>query len=56
MTPIEQYYITHDQELLAIVTVIKHWRYYYMGSNYPIKVLTDYNNPEYFMTIKVLSG
>ena len=27
-----------------------------MGSNYPIKVLTDYNNLEYFITIKVLSG
>ena len=56
ITPIEQCYITHDQELLVIVTAIKHWRYYYMGSNYPIKVLIDHNNLEYFMTIKVLSG
>ena len=56
ITPIEQRYITHNQELLVIVAAIKHWRYYYMGSNYPIKVLTDYNNLEYFITIKVLSG
>jgi len=27
-----------------------------MGSDYPIKVLIDYNNLEYFITIKVLSG
>ena len=56
ITPIEQCYITHDQELLVIVAVIKHWRYYCMGSNYFIKVLIDHNNLEYFMTIKVLSS
>ncbi len=56
MIPAEQAYETHDQELLAIVIVFKHWRHYFEGSLYPIEVLTDHNNLREFMNVKALNG
>ena len=56
MTPPESRYETHDQELLAIVMVFKHWRHYLEGSYQTIEVLTDHNNLRGFMKVKELNG
>ena len=56
MIDAERNYETHDQELLAIVTMFKHWRHYLEGANCPVEVLTDHNNLKYFMGQPNLNG
>ena len=56
MIDAERNYETHDQELLAIVTMFKHWRHYLEGANHPVEVLTDHNNLKYFMGQPNLNG
>ena len=48
-------YDTHDKELLAIWAAFKMWRQYLEGSAFPIDVVTDHKNLEYFSTTKLLS-
>jgi hypothetical protein len=43
----EYNYITHDQELLAIVKSLEHWRHYLEGT--PFEILTDHANLKWFM-------
>ena len=54
-TTVELNYNTHDKELLAIFEVFKIWQYYLEGLAYPIDVVMDYKNLEYFSTTKVLT-
>lgn len=49
----EYNYDTHDQELLAIVQSLQHWRRHLDGM--PFEVLTDHQNLKWFMTTKILS-
>ena len=56
LIPAETRYKTHDQELLAIITVFKQWRYYLEGSTYTVEVLTGHNNLVAFQNIKSLNG
>jgi hypothetical protein len=49
----EYNYDTHDQELLAIVRSLQHWRRYLDGIFF--EVLTDHQNLKWFMDTKVLS-
>jgi len=51
-TAVELNYDTYDKKLLAIFEI---WQYYLEGSVYPINVVMDYKNLEYFSTIKVLT-
>lgn len=44
----------YDQELLTIVIALKKQRYYYDGSTYTIKILTNYNNLRGFIALKSL--
>ena len=53
--PAEVNYDIHDKELLAIVDVFKHWRWYCEGAEHLIQVFTDHHNLEYFTTTKVLN-
>ena len=53
-TTAELNYNTHDKELLAIFEAFKIWRYYLEGLAYPIDVVIDYKNLEYFSNTKVL--
>lgn len=48
-------YEIYDKELLAIVRCFEGWRAELQGFNYPITVLTDHHNLQYFMTTKELS-
>jgi len=54
-TAAELNYDTHDKELLAIFEAFKIWRHYLEGLAYPIDVVTDHKNLEYFSTTKVLT-
>ena len=42
-------YGTGEQELLAIVEAMHHWRHYCQGARHPIVVLTDHANLVWFM-------
>jgi len=48
-------YDTHDKELLAIFEAFKIWQYYLEGPAYPINIVMDHRNLEYFSTTKVLT-
>jgi hypothetical protein len=48
-------YEIYDKELLAIVRCFESWRAELQGASYPITVLTDHRNLEYFMTTKELT-
>ena len=54
-TAVELNYNTHDKELLAIFEAFKIWWHYLEDLAYPIDVVMDYENLEYFSTIKVLT-
>ena len=48
-------YEIYDKELLAIVRVFEAWRPELEGSQFPIQVLSDHKNLEYFRSTKLLS-
>jgi len=54
-TVVELNYDTYDKELLAIFEAFKIWRHYLEGPAYPIDVVMDHKNLEYFSTTKVLT-
>ena len=54
-TVVELNYDTHDKELLAIFETFKIWWHYLEGPAYPIDVVMDHKNLEYFSTTKVLT-
>ena len=45
-------YEIYDKELMAIIRAFKEWHSELEGSTYPINVITDHKNLEYFMFIK----
>ncbi|SLM40537.1 retrotransposon nucleocapsid protein [Lasallia pustulata] len=47
-------YKIYDKELLAIIRAFEEWQPELEGSAFPIKVITDYQNLEYFMSAKQL--
>ena len=56
MTPAECNYMIYDKELLAIVKSFKTWRPELASvQNEPVKVLTNHQNLEHFMTTKQLN-
>jgi len=54
-TVAELNYNTYDKELLAIFEAFKIWQHYLEGPAYPIDIVTDHKNLEYFSTTKVLT-
>ena len=55
LTAPEPNYDTHDKELLAIFEAFKTWWHYLKGSAFPVDIVTDHKNLEYFSTSKVLT-
>jgi transposase InsO family protein len=49
MTGAELNYTVHDKELLAIIESIVQWHYQFRDNEYPVDVVTDHRNLEYFM-------
>ena len=54
-TVAELNYDIHDKELLTIFEAFNIWQDYLEGPVYPINVVTDHKNLEYFSTTKVLT-
>ena len=54
-TAAELNYDTYDKELLAIFKAFKIWWHYLEGPAYPINIIMDHKNLEYFSTTKVLT-
>ena len=54
-TVAELNYDTYDKELLAIFEAFKIWWHYLEGLAYPIDIVMDHKNLEYFSTTKVLT-
>ena len=48
-------YEIYNKELLAIICTFKEWQSELKGSAFSLKVITDYQNLEYFMSTKQLS-
>ena len=55
LSPVECNYEIYDKELLAIIRAFEEWRPELQGAAYPVKVITDHKNLEYFTTTKQLS-
>ncbi len=56
MIPVETWYKTHNQELLAIIEALKTWRHYLVGCKYEVFILTDHNNLCQWIDTKSLSS
>ena len=54
-TAVKLNYNTHDKELLTIFEAFKIWQHYLEGPAYPINIVTNHKNLEYFSTTKVLT-
>lgn len=54
-SPAECNYEIYDKELLAIIRAFEEWRYYLEGAKFPVTVISDHRNLEYFMTKKDLN-
>src|SRR5260221_6282633 len=55
MNPAERNYGISDKEALAIVKALQHWRHWLEGSKFPIEILTDHCNLEYFTKPRILN-
>lgn len=55
LSPAECNYEIYDKELLAIIRCFEQWRPELEGAIYPVKVLSDHKNLQYFCTTKQLS-
>ena len=47
-------YNMHDKKLLAIFEAFKIWQHYLEGLAYPIDIITNHKNLEYFSITKIL--
>jgi hypothetical protein len=54
-SPAKYNYEIYDKEHIAIVWAFEEWRPELEGALYPIQVLSDYKNLEYFMSTKLLN-
>jgi len=54
-SPAECNYDIYDKELMAIIQSLKEWRPECEGAAYPLELITDDENLQYFMTKKLLN-
>lgn len=55
LIPAEVNYTTFDQELLAIIESIKHWRHFLEGAQHKVTIISDHNNLKHFTTSRTLT-
>ena len=55
MNPAERNYGIPDKEALAIVKALQHWRPWLERTRFPIQILTDHKNLEYFAKARILN-
>ncbi len=51
MINVKRNYEIHNQKLLVIIAMFKHWQHYVKNSYHTVEVLTDHNNLKSFMNI-----
>ena len=56
LSPVESRWEIHDKELFGIITALRVWRHYLIGSKYPVEVITDHRNLQYFMKKQKLNS
>jgi hypothetical protein len=54
-SPAECNYDIYDKEPMAIIKALEEWRPECEGAAYPLQLITDHKNMEYFMTKKLLN-
>jgi ribonuclease HI len=54
-SPAECNYDIYDKELMAIIKALEEWRPECEGAAYPLQLITDHKNLEYFITKKLLN-
>jgi hypothetical protein len=54
-SPAECNYDIYDKELMAIIKALEEWRPECEGAAYPLQLITDHENLEYFVTKKLLN-
>lgn len=54
-SPAECNYEIYDKELLAVIRAFEEWRAELEGAKFPISVISDHKNLEYFMSTKQLN-
>jgi hypothetical protein len=54
-SPVECNYDIYDKEQMAIIKALEEWRPQCEGGAYPLQLITDHKNLEYFMTKKLLN-
>jgi hypothetical protein len=55
MKSAERNYEIYDKELLAVYDSFRRWRHFLQGAKFPVTVLSDHKNLEYFMSTKQLT-
>jgi hypothetical protein len=55
-TPAECNYDIYDKMLMPIIKALEEWKPECEGAGYPLQLLTNHKNLEYFMTKKLLNG
>ncbi len=55
MINVERNYEIHDQKLLVIVAMFKHWQHYMKDNYHTVKVLMNHNNLKSFMNVQELN-
>jgi hypothetical protein len=55
LSPAEINYKVHNKELLAIVESFRDIQAWLLGASFPISVITDHKNLEYFMSSQILN-
>jgi hypothetical protein len=53
--PAECNYEIFENELMAIIKALEEWKLECAGAAYPLQLITDHKNLEYFMTKKLLN-
>jgi hypothetical protein len=53
-TPTEQNYDVYNQELLAIIKALSHWRQYLGWIKVPFTIMTDHANLQYWKSLRNL--
>jgi hypothetical protein len=54
-SPAECNYDIYDKELMSIIKALEEWRAECKGAAYPLQLITDHKNQEYFETKKLLN-
>lgn len=54
-SPTERNYEIYDRELLGIIRALETWRHYFIGSPFPVTILSDHKNLTYFRMAQKLN-